>query len=79
MAAAAVVAAACDGDTAALPAEAARLARGLAVDQRLRTLTVAALERVLAADSELRALWADSDAAATWRASIDALVARLRR
>jgi hypothetical protein len=78
VAAAAVVAAACDGDTAALPAEAAKLARGLRVDDELRRLTIAAMERVGGEESELCALWAESDAAANWGAILDAIVTRVR-
>lgn len=39
----------------------------------LRPLAVDALDRVLAADSELDELWAESGEAALWRAGIEAL------
>ncbi|TJZ46082.1 DUF4259 domain-containing protein [Streptomyces piniterrae] len=46
--------------------------------EELAELAASALERVLAADSEIAELWDDSDAGPQWRASVGALRTTLR-
>jgi len=77
VAAAAVVAAAVDGDDAGLAESGRAVARELRVDAELRSRAVAALDATLGPSSELRSLWDEGPAGARFRVAIAALRARL--
>jgi len=76
VAAAAVVAAAVDGDVSALPDDARALAGNVVADAKLRARAVEALERVLAPASELSELW-DEGGDGGFRRRIEQLRTRL--
>ncbi len=76
VAAAAVIAAAVDGDVSALPKKARVLAGNVVADGKLRVRAVEALDRVLAPASELAELWDEGDDGG-FRRHIEQLRARI--
>lgn len=79
VAAAAVVAAAFDGNVAELPAPARALAGEVRADAKLRAHAVEALDRVLAPESELASLWGEGGEDSDFRRGIEQLRTRLTR
>jgi Domain of unknown function (DUF4259) len=79
VAAAAVVAAAFDGNVSELPADARALAGDVKVDAKLRAHAVEALDRVLGPASELASLWGEGGNDSDFRRGIEQLRARLQR
>jgi hypothetical protein len=77
VAAAALVAAAVDGDRSALPEDARGIGQGWIPDIETRHLALDALSAVLRPSSELASLWGEGGDAADWRASIAALRPRI--
>ncbi len=81
IAAAALVAAALDGDETDLPPSARALlqdGRAVADLANLGAQAAAGLRRVLLPSSELASLWKSGQEGDAWRASIERLIARLR-
>ena len=79
VAAAAVVAAAVDGDVSGLPDDARDLAVEITAAALLRARAVEALDRVVAAKSELASLWGEGSGGAGFRHRIEQLRSRLTR
>jgi hypothetical protein len=79
VAAAAVVAAACDGSSGLLPPEVADWLRGKEGKLKpLASAAVAALANVNREESELRALWAESDEFTEWNGVLENISEALR-
>jgi hypothetical protein len=77
VAAAAIVAAAFDGEVSDLDDEARALSGAVVADARLRARAVEALDRVLAPKSELASLWGNGGA--RFRHRVEQLRTRLKR
>jgi hypothetical protein len=76
VAAAAILAAAVDGNAAALPEAAQQLAQRIDADRSTRARAVDAVDAVLSESSELRALWDEGDGSA-WRDCVAGIRARI--
>ncbi len=83
VAAAAYVAALCDGNIADMPEDSLpaleRLKSEAGIIARYRNLAVQALDRVLAPESELNELWSEGDEFSNWRQSLLDIQKRLER
>ncbi|WP_394850762.1 DUF4259 domain-containing protein [Pendulispora brunnea] len=79
VAAAALIAAARDGDMAGLPEDVAALAQDWQPDDTHAARALAALAAVVGAQSELASLWREGTTAAAWEATIERLRERLLR
>ncbi|WP_394840049.1 DUF4259 domain-containing protein [Pendulispora rubella] len=79
VAAASLIAAARDGDTAGLPEEVAALVHDWQPDDSHAARALEALAAVVGAESELAALWREGATAAAWERTIEVLRERLLR
>lgn len=77
VAAAAIVAAAVDGDVSELPEDAQAMIEGVTANAKLRARAVKALNRVLGPDSELVSLWEEGEDKNSFRKRMELLRGRL--
>jgi hypothetical protein len=78
VAAAAIVAAAFDGDLSGLPRDARAVVSNISMSAELRARAVKALERVLGPESELASLWGEGGGESGFHKHIEQLRTRLK-